>query len=165
MHLDWGGVHVDRLLPSALSLDRLRLTRTSKCSEKEITDYETIRSEPPSLSRQARDLAACALWNPDVFRQRLRCRAAVLFCRQEAPCSAIHSQQIRHHLSSYGQRRSIRISFLLFGFIDERQFMILSRCQLGGFHQHSLDMLLRCLESGVRITLSAELFSSPHSPQ
>src|SRR5215468_10340141 len=43
MHLDWGGVHVDRLLPSALSLDRLRLTRTSKCSEKEITDYETIQ--------------------------------------------------------------------------------------------------------------------------
>ena len=99
------------------------------------------------------------------FRQRLSCRAAALFCRHEAPRSAIHSQQIRHHLSSYGQRRSIRISFLLFGFIDESQFMVLSRCQLGGFHQHSLDMLLRCLESGVRITLSAELFSSPQSPQ
>jgi hypothetical protein len=63
------------------------------------------------------------------------------------------------------QRRSIGISFLLFSFIDQGQIMILSGCQLRGFHQHTLDMLVALLESGVRITLSAELFSSPQSPQ
>ena len=75
-------------------------------------------------------------------RQRLSYRAAALFCWHEVPPSAIHSQQIGHHFSSYGQRRSISISFLLFGLIHQSQLMVLSRCQLSGFHQHSLDMLV-----------------------
>src|SRR5262249_10349361 len=46
LHLDRRGIHLDRLLPPALSLHRLRLSRTRHLemgSEKEITDYETIQ--------------------------------------------------------------------------------------------------------------------------
>jgi hypothetical protein len=43
--------------------------------------------------------------------------------------------------------------------------MALSGGQLGSFHQHVLDMLVARFESGMRMTLSAELFSSRHSPQ
>ena len=44
MHLDYSGICLDRLLPPALSLDRLRITGldASRCSEKEITDFQSL---------------------------------------------------------------------------------------------------------------------------
>ena len=89
----------------------------------------------------------------------------MIFHRHEVPFCSIHSQQIRHHLPSYRQRRSIGIPFLLFGFIDQGELVVLSRGELGGFHQGTLDMFVALLESGVRSTFSAELFLSPQSPQ
>ena len=49
---------------------------------------------------------------------------------------------VRHHLPSYGQRRSIGISFLFFSFVHQSQIVILSGRQLRGFHQHALDMFV-----------------------
>jgi len=83
------------------------------------------------------DLAACALNNPVVFS-----RAPVLLCRYKVSFLAIHGVQISDHLSSYGKRRSIGVAFLLFSFVDQSQVMVLSGCQLRGFHQHTLDMFI-----------------------
>jgi hypothetical protein len=49
--------------------------------------------------------------------------------------------------------------------MDQSQLMILSGSQFRGFDQYMLYVFVALLESGVRRTLSAELFSSPHSPQ
>ncbi|HTA85120.1 MAG TPA: hypothetical protein VK729_02550 [Silvibacterium sp.] len=57
------------------------------------------------------------------------------------------------------------MSSLQFSGVDQGEFVRLSGRQLGSLDQHSLDVLVRCLEIGMRITLSAELFSSPHKPQ
>jgi len=74
---------------------------------------------------------------------------------------AIDGEQISHHLASNGQRRSIGISSLLFSSIDQGQSVILPGCQLRRFHQHALNMFVALFGKGVRVTLSAELFSSP----
>src|SRR6202049_4705703 len=55
---------------------------------------------------------------------------------RRCPFRPIHGQQIRHHLSSYRKSRSIGIPFLLLGFIDQGQIMVLSGRQLGGFHEY-----------------------------
>jgi len=66
----------------------------------------------------------------------------VIFYRYEVPLAPIHSEQIRDHLPGYGQRRSIGIAFLRFGFIDQCQFMVLFGRQFRGFHQYTLDMFV-----------------------
>ena len=46
--------------------------------------------------------------------------ASAIFCRHEVPLSSIHSEQIRDHLPSYGESRSIGIPFLFLSFIEQR---------------------------------------------
>jgi len=72
---------------------------------------ETIRREPLEFDLlrsvgHLQDLAACALWNPDIFFSPeggglSHCRA-VGFCRHEVSLSAIHGKQIRDHLPGHG---------------------------------------------------------------
>jgi len=109
---------------------------------------ETIRREPREgdLRRSVgnrQDLAACALCDFLFFPRRrfLGRRSLIIFCGHEVPFFPIYGEQIRDHLSSYGQSRSIGIPFLLFCFIDQSQIVILSGRQLCGFHQYPLDML------------------------
>ena len=110
---------------------------------------ETIRREPQELISLAQS-ANCRTWRParcvilSIFFPwaALGRHAPVIFCRHEVPLAPIHSQQIRHHFSSYGQCCSIGIAFLLFGFIDQCQFMVLSGRQFRGFHQYTLDMFV-----------------------
>ncbi len=107
---------------------------------------ETIRREPREgdLRRSVgnrQDLAACALCDFLFFPRRrfLGRRSLIIFCGHEVPFFPIYGEQIRDHLSSYGQSRSIGIPFLLFCFIDQSQIVILSGRQLCGFHQYPLD--------------------------
>src|SRR4029077_7174091 len=93
---------------------------------------ETIRREPREFDLRRsvgkwQDLAVCALCNPVVFRRRrfLRRCVPVSFCRHEVSLSPIHREQIRDHLSSYGKRCSIAIPFLLRGFINQGQIVVL----------------------------------------
>src|SRR5205809_3481220 len=135
---------------------------------------ETIRREPREFdlrrsvgNRRTWQSARCVILL--FFRRggsRFLGRYAPRICeRYEIALPPIHGEQISHHLPRYGQRRSIGISFLLFSFIDQGQIMILSGCSFAASTSTRWICLLRCLESGVRITLSAELFSSPQSPQ
>src|SRR5438445_3865568 len=112
---------------------------------------ETIRREPREFdlrrsvgNRRTWQSARCVIllfFSPG--GSQFLCRRAPGICEPyEVAFSAIHGEQIRDHLSSYGQRRSIRISLLLLSFIDQGQIMILSGCQLRGFHQHTLNMLV-----------------------
>src|SRR5439155_514461 len=112
---------------------------------------ETIRREPREFdlrrsvgNRRTWQSARCVILL--FFRRggpRFLGRYAPRICeRYEIALPPIHGEQISHHLPSYGQRRSIGISFLLFSFIDQGQIMILSGCQLRGFHQHTLDMFV-----------------------
>ena len=78
---------------------------------------------------------------------------------------ALHSEHVADHLSRNRQRGPVGISSLQFSGSDHGEFMALPHRQFGCFNQHSLDVLFRCLEIGIRITFSAELFSSPQSPQ
>src|SRR5207245_2274415 len=109
---------------------------------------ETIRREPREFdlrrsvgNRRTWQSARCVILL--FFRRggpRFLGRYAPRICeRYEIALPPIHGEQISHHLPSYGQRRSIGISFLLFSFIDQGQIMILSGCPLRGFHQHTLD--------------------------
>jgi hypothetical protein len=76
-------------------------------------------------------------------RRRFLCRCApVSFCRHEVSLSPIHGEQIGDHLPSYGKRRTIAIPLLLRGFIKQGQIVVLPGRQLGGFHQHPLDMFV-----------------------
>ena len=108
---------------------------------------ETIRREPREFDLRRsvgnrQDLAACALCDPFIFLPRRRFlgrRSLVIFCRHEVPFSAIYGEEIRDHLPSYGQRRSIGIPFLLFCFIDQGQIVVLSGRQLRGLHQNNFQ--------------------------
>ena len=110
---------------------------------------ETIRREPRDFDLRRsvgnrQDLAACALCDLLFFPRRrfLGRRSLVIFCGHEVPFFPIYGEQIRDHLSSYGQSRSIGIPFLLFCFIDQSQIMILSGRQLCGFHQQRWIMFV-----------------------
>jgi len=90
------------------------------------------------------DLAACALWDsvvvlPEYFLGH--CAPGIRKGHKVA-LSSIDGEQIRDHLTSYGQRRSIGIPFLQFRLIDPRQLVVAPGRQLGGLHQHLLDMLV-----------------------
>ena len=110
---------------------------------------ETIRREPRELISVAQS-ATCRTWQParSVILSIFFPRAAVRPPRPgdllpaRSPLAPIHSEQIRDHLPGYGQRRSIGIAFLLFGFINQCQFMVLSGRQFRGFHQYTLDMFV-----------------------
>ena len=67
-----------------------------------------------------------------------RCRT-VSSCRYEVSFSAIHGEQIRHHLPGYGQGRSVSIPLLHLLFMDYGQLVVLSRSQFRGFDQYMLD--------------------------
>jgi len=86
--------------------------------------------------------ARCVIFMFFSRRRLLGRRSLVIFCGHEVPFFPIYGEQIRDHLSSYGQSRSIGIPFLLFCFVDQSQVVILSGRQLRGFHQHPLDMLV-----------------------
>jgi hypothetical protein len=110
---------------------------------------ETIRRSLGSLNSFAQS-ATCRTWQPArlcnlvVFPcgQRLGCCVVEIFRRYKRPPLPIDRKQIHHHLSSYRERGTVRISFLLFLLINQCQFMALFRCQFRGFHQHSLDVFV-----------------------
>jgi hypothetical protein len=111
---------------------------------------ETIRIEPREFdlrrsvgNRRTWQSARCVILLFSPRGPRFLSRCALGICeRYEVALPSIHGEQIRHHFPSYGQRRSIGISLLFLSFIDQGQIMILSRCQLRGFHQHTLDMFV-----------------------
>ena len=95
--------------------------------------------------------ATCRTWqsahfvHPVVFGSILCCRSPAFFSRHEVSLLPIHGKQIRYHLPRYGKCRPIAISFLPFLVINHSHFVVLSRCQLGGFYQRTLDMLIALL--------------------
>jgi hypothetical protein len=115
--------------------------------------------------------ATCRTWqsahfvHPVDFGSILGCRSLGFFRRHEVSLLPIHGKQICDHLPRYRKCRPIAISFLPFLVINHSQFVVLSRCQLRGLYQRTLDMFIALFESGIRIALSAELRSSPQSPQ
>src|SRR6267154_2163745 len=111
---------------------------------------ETIRREPREcgLLRSVgnmQDLAVCAFCSSCFFRQYLCCRGPAFFSRHEVSLLPIHGKQICDHLPGYGKCRPIAISFLPFLVINHSHFVVLSRCQLGGFDQRTLDMFVALL--------------------
>jgi hypothetical protein len=64
----------------------------------------------------------------------LRGGAALLFDRHKRPLPAINRQEIGHHLAGDRSGRTIGILFLSFFFIEEGQFVAVSRSQLRRFH-------------------------------
>jgi hypothetical protein len=83
----------------------------------------------------------------DVLRAAVCLSASVpaFFSRHEVSLLPIHGKQICEHLPRYGKCRPIAISFLLFLVINHSQFVALSRRQLGGFYQRTLDMFIALL--------------------
>jgi hypothetical protein len=94
---------------------------------------ETIRGEPP-------EVVSVAQWAIGRTWQPARCGILLLFSRRprflsrrtpriwkghEVALSSIDGEQIRDHLTSYGQRRPIGIPFLPFGLIDPGQLVVL----------------------------------------
>src|SRR5436305_10187823 len=76
--------------------------------------------------------AKCRTWQSAhfsscFFRQWLCCRSPALFSRRKVSLLPIHGKQIRDHLPSYGECRSISIYFLLLLVIDHSQFVALPR--------------------------------------
>jgi hypothetical protein len=85
------------------------------------------------------------------------------------PCSTgtksrlpFHCEQIRDHLPSNRKRRSISVSFLFLSRVEQDYDPVGG--QLRSISTNWI-FLLRCLEIGVRIDFSADLLSSPQSPQ
>jgi len=116
-----------------------------------------------------RDLAVCASNDPDVFSFLGRFFMLPEFAgtrpKARNPCS-VSLQPASSPPSSLPPRACpIAIPALPFPFVDQGQFVTVSRRQSGRFDQHLLDVLVPLLGVGVRIALSAELFSALHSPQ
>jgi len=110
-----------------------------------------------------RDLAGCALKKSSCISHPLR-SGVVFVYYQKAFLPAINRHQVRHHLLRHGQCCAVGIAFLFLlytiassglfrGAIFAASIRTVCRC------------LLRCFESGVRLVISAELLSAPHSPQ
>ena len=95
--------------------------------------------------------ATCRTWqsahcvHPVYFGSILCCRSPAFFSRHEVSLLPIHGKQICDHLPRYGKCRPIAISFLPFLVINHSHFVVLSRCQLGGFYQRTLDMFIALL--------------------
>jgi hypothetical protein len=133
---------------------------------------EAIRREPREITLlrsvgKQQDLAVCALCNPVCFSliSGGSGRRAFVFCHHKVLLAAVHGQQIRDHLAGYREGRSIGVPLLLFLLIYVRELMMQAGRQLAASTSTLCMCLLRCLEIGVRLAMSAELFSAPHSPQ
>ena len=76
--------------------------------------------------------ANCRTWQPArcvilfVIHDGLGRRSAVIFYKHECSLPAIDREEIRYHLPGHGKGRTIGVPFLLFLFIDQSQFMVLS---------------------------------------
>src|SRR5216684_5401776 len=95
--------------------------------------------------------ATCRTWqsahfvHPVYFGSILCRRSPAFFSRHEVSLLPIHGKQICDHLPRYGKCRPIAISFLPFLVINHSHFVVLSRCQLGGFYKRALDMFITLL--------------------
>jgi hypothetical protein len=95
--------------------------------------------------------ATCRTWqsahfvHPVDFGSILGCRSLGFFRRHEVSLLPIHGKQICDHLPRYRKCRPIAISFLPFLVINHSQFVVLSRCQLRGLYQGTLDMFVTLL--------------------
>ena len=83
--------------------------------------------------------------HPVDFGSILCRRSPAFFSRHEVSLLPIHGKQIRDHLPRYGKCRPIAISFLPFLVINHSQFVALSRRQLRGLYQSTLNMLVTLL--------------------
>jgi hypothetical protein len=79
---------------------------------------ETIRSEASGDALSFAQSATCRTWQPArcvipfLDGGGLSCGGVMALGRHKRPLLAIDGEQIRHHLSSYRQRRAIRMPFL-----------------------------------------------------
>ena len=135
---------------------------------------ETVSGEPKesldfrrSLG-QGRDLAACALYDLEIFLSlRFLCRnAGETAYRFKVSLLAIYNHEICNQLASYGECCTVGIPLLPCVFIYQSQIGIPPWGQLGRFDEHPLDMFVSLLRNrSTGLTLSADRFSSPQSPQ
>jgi hypothetical protein len=86
--------------------------------------------------------------------------------RDEVGVASIHGQHQRHHLPCHGERGPVAVALRCRSFSWSRASSSLYRgASLAASTSTCWICLFRCFEIGVRITLSAELFSALHSPQ
>ncbi len=118
---------------------------------------ETIRSEPPEFEllrtvANLQDLAVCAQNNPDAFYSRAGFFAAPVppnsSVGTKSCCLRSTASQIGNDLPCHRQRGAVAITSLHFFFVDQGQFMALSRGQFRGLHQHVLNVFVALLGNG-----------------
>ena len=120
-----------------------------------------------------RDVAACALMNPDIFSFPLVGRgfytATVRLNTSEGTkscCLRSTASMQQTIFPGNSQRGAVPISPLQFSGVGQGEFMRLAgRQSLAASISTRWICLFLCLEIGISITLSAERFSSPHKPQ
>ena len=86
---------------------------------------------------------------PVCFGQYLCCRSPAFFRRNKVSLLLIHGEQIRDHLPSDGERRTVAISFLLFPVVDHGSLCL--GASLAASTSTCWICLLRCFDSGMRI--------------
>ena len=128
--------------PDIHSLSRAlagRHRRLSLCSLPVLKQSEGSLGSLTSVAYSVR----CRTWQPARFviliffsswARFLGRRPAALCYRYKVSLFSIHRHQICNHLARNRKGCSIRVPFLLFVFIDQRQIVIVSGGQLGRFH-------------------------------
>src|SRR5260370_33113789 len=92
--------------------------------------------------------ATCRTWqsahfvHPVYFGSILCRRSPAFFRRHEVSLLPIHAKQICAHLPRHATSRPSAISFFPFLPINHSHFVVLSRCQLGGFYHRTLAMFI-----------------------
>ena len=79
--------------------------------------------------------------------------------RHEILFSAFDCNHPGHHLPGYGQCGSVAIAPLFFLFVNQAQFMAVSRCQFRRFDQHLLNMLVGRLSPCSRLSIEGKVKS------
>ncbi len=114
---------------------------------------ETVSGEPressPSLTRTGRDLAACALYDLEIFLSlRFLCRnASEPAYRFKVSLLAIYNHEICNQLASYSEGCAVGIPLLPCVFISPGQIGIPPGRQLRRFDEHPLDMFVPLLRN------------------
>lgn len=134
---------------------------------------ETNQWEHQKLPSSPRPLYAgpgsLRIENPDCpFNREVNSRyrhACHPFRNDEVLLSALDCEHVGNQLPRYGQRGPISVSFLHLPVANQRQVGRIPGASLAASTSIVCRCLFLCLEIGVRITLSAELFSALHSPQ
>ena len=147
----WSLLPQDRTSICCLKLQRAVAEELSVCSlpvpkECEVSLGSFLR-RPGDLLQ---DLAACAS-NDLVLFLLIRkgfsshCFGRQLFGRHEVLLPAVHREHVGHQLPGYRQGGPILVPSLDFLLPEQGQLVGVPGCQLGGFHQHVLNVLVPLL--------------------